>query len=881
MKKSQDNSVRASALQIAPGLALILLSLVLVASGFAQRSDFNVRARGDSAQAYQTGNVSTDTPDASLPVVVTATAGNTGPTSYPTLQLAFAAIDTGVHQGAINVAIVGDTTETASAVLNASGGRANYTSISAQPSGGAARTVSGAMVEGRPLIDLNGATNVTIDGLNIGGNSLTITNTTASATAGTSTIRFINGAQNNIVTRCAVLGSSISAIGIAGGNVLFSTTTGVGNNNNTISFCNLGPAGTNLPTKALMSLGTAANPNTSNLIDSNNIFDFFNTTVSVSGISVQDNSDNWSISNNRIFQTEARAFTGGINPRYAGITIDASGGAFTVSSNLIGFGAADGTGMTTITGTGTGRQNEFRGIDLPSVSITTPTSVQGNIISGINQTSARSSLNTVSSCFTAIDLGATDGRFNVGDTVGNAIGSLDGSSTIVVTATSSTPNTAPIIGILDFSTSSSNTISNNDIGNITINPGPTGATVGFRGIYSITDVAQLATLNDNTIASITDNVVGSYAMYGIYSSLNALNAAGNVVRNMSGNANGPGVTMTGILVSAPLATQPTTVSLNTVHTLSNRVTGSSVGAVYGMHFLLPWQRNVIRQNLVHSLDVISTLTEYQIWGLVMEGQGTATFQNNMVRLGLNATGSSITTGFSIVGIRDKAGATAKYCFNSVYIGGTGVTSASNTFAFLSDVVDNTRKFRDNIFYNARSNASGGIANAAIQVNGLGSSPAGLTSNYNDLYATGTDGVIGVFNSIIQPTLSDWQIATGQDANGISADPQYLDPDGNAATVDLHIDDTSPCAGAGVAIAGITDDFDGDPRLNLPSIGADERGIPSATPAPTPTPTVTPRHTPTPRSRTTPAPRPNTTPLTSPSAGPITKPLASPAGIRRR
>jgi len=300
-----------------------------------------------------------------------------------------------------------------------------------------------------------------------------------------------------------------------------------------------------------------------------------------------------------------------------------------------------------------------------------------------------------------------------------------------------------------------------------------------------------------------------------------------------------------------------------------------------MHFLLPWQGNVIQQNLVHSLDVISTLTEYQIWGLVMEGQGTATFQNNMVRLGLNATGSSITTGFSIVGIRDKAGATANYCFNSVYIGGTGVTSASNTFAFLSDVVDNTRKFRDNIFYNARSNVSGGIANVAVQVGGSAPNPAGLTSNYNDLYATGTDGVIGVFNSIIQPTLSDWQIATGQEANGISADPQYLDPDGNAATVDLHINDTSPCAGASVGIAGITDDFDGDPRLNLPSIGADEPGIPSATPAPTPTPTVAPRHTPTPRSRTTPAPRPNATPLTSTSAGPITKPLASPAGIRRR
>jgi hypothetical protein len=539
----------------------------------------------------------------------------------------------------INIAIVGDTTETVSAVLNASGGTANYTSISVQPSGGAARTISGAIAAASPLIDLNGASNVTIDGLGTGGNGLALSNTTASATANTSTIRFINGAQNNIVTRCTVLGSSTSAIGIGGGNIFFSTTTGAGNNNNTLSFCNLGPAGTFLPTKAVMGLGTAANPNTGNLIDNNNIFDFFNATTSVSGISIQTNNDNWTISNNRIFQTAPRTFTGTVL-RYAGITINASTGAFTVSGNIIGFGAANGTGTTTISGTGAGAQNEFRGLDLANVSTTTSTSVQGNTISGINQTSARNSTLMPNSCFTAIALAALDtanGRFNVGDVTGNTIGSLDGSSTVVITASSSTASTTPVIGILDFSLSS-NTISNNVIGNITINPGATGATVGFRGIYPITDLSQLATINDNTIANITDNIVGNYAMYGIYSSLNALNVAGNVVRNMNGKANSPGVTMTGILVSAPLATQRTTFSQNIVHSLSNTVTGGSAGSVYGMDFLLPSQANLIEQNLVHSLNVASIFTAYKVWGLVMEGQGTATFQNNMVRLGLDAAG---------------------------------------------------------------------------------------------------------------------------------------------------------------------------------------------------------------------------------------------------
>src|SRR5207249_3237004 len=576
--------------------------------------------------------------------------------------------NTGVHQGAINVAIVGDTIETASAVLNASGGTASYSSISVKPSGGLARTISGAIAAGSPLIDFNGATNVTIDGLGTGGNALTLSNTTASATASTSTIRFINGASNDTVTRCTVLGSSISAINTAGGNVLFSTSTVAGgNSNNTISVNIIGPASGNLPTKCVMGLGSPSpNDNANNLIDNNNIFDFFSPTLSVSGISVQGNNDDWTISNNRIYQTAARTFTG-TTLRYAGITLNNSTGAFTVTGNVIGFSAADGSGTTTISGL----DNEFRGIDA-NASTTTPTSIQGNIISGINQTSARNSLGTTNSAFNAIGLGtigSQDGRFNVGDVTGNTVGSLDGSSTIVINATSTTANTTPVIGILDFS-SHSNTIANNVVGNVTINSGGMGATVGFRGIYAITDSSHLATINDNTIANITDTIVGNYAMYGIYAAQNAVSATGNVVRNMNGNANSPGVTMTGVLVLAPVAAQPTIVSQNTVHSLSNTVTGGSAGSVYGMDFLLPSQANVIEQNLVHSLNVTSTFTAYKISGLVMEGQGTATFQNNMVRLGLDAAGNSITTGFSIIGIQDTAGATANYYFNSVYVGGT-------------------------------------------------------------------------------------------------------------------------------------------------------------------------------------------------------------------
>ena len=86
---------------------------------------------------------------------------------------AFTAINAGVQTGnTITISITGDVlTEAGTDSLKAGA----WTSITISPSGGAARVISGD-VQGA-LIKLNGADNVTINGLNTGGNSLTIENT--------------------------------------------------------------------------------------------------------------------------------------------------------------------------------------------------------------------------------------------------------------------------------------------------------------------------------------------------------------------------------------------------------------------------------------------------------------------------------------------------------------------------------------------------------------------------------------------------------------------------------------------------------------------------------------------------------------------------------
>src|SRR5204862_5675382 len=110
--------------------------------------------------------------------------------------------------------------------------------------------------------------NVTINGLDAAGNSLTIDN--QSATAATSTIRFINDASNNTVTHCTIKGAGTSA---TSGTIFFSTGTTTGNVNNTISnnINTITASSTGNPVNAIYSAGTSAAIFNSGTISGNNI----------------------------------------------------------------------------------------------------------------------------------------------------------------------------------------------------------------------------------------------------------------------------------------------------------------------------------------------------------------------------------------------------------------------------------------------------------------------------------------------------------------------------------------------------------------------------------------------------------------------------------
>ncbi len=761
--------------------------------------------------------------DTAGPIEVEATAGTVGPTAYATLKDAFDAINAGTHQGIVDIEVCGDSlAENTTAALNASGsGSASYASIAIKPAGGAARTISGAPAAGSALINLNGADSVTIDGLNTLGNSLTISNTTVSGTLGTATIVFQNDATFNTVTNATLLGSSTVAVGSNGGVVWFGAgAVATGNDSNTISNCNIGPAGANLPTKAIYLNGTTTTSTLNNsgiVITNNNIYDYFSATLTSAGIDLISGNTDCTISNNRFFQTAARTMTS-TGLQHSGIRIsNSSGNNFQVIGNTIGFSAANGTGTYSLAFPST-TSGAFLPITL-SVGSTTASSVQGNTITALAISGAQSGTSS-SAPFRAIYIGA--GVVNVGTVTGNTIGSLDGSSGITYSTTSSSTN--DVYGVYNFGTNTTS-ISNNRVGNVTATAGT--ASVVLVGLRVNTSSSTTSTFANNLVGSaaapLTNTAAGTASrVIGIWNDVAAPTITGNTVRNLTMSAanagTGTSASTIGIFQTASTSTSSGyTVSLNTIHSLSNTNATAAVWVTGIQYAGVGSGTNVVARNFIHSLSTPSTSASATVAGINVNS-GTTTYQNNMISLG-----NGLTNGVQVIGVNEVSAGTDNLYHNSVFIGGTDVTGTANTFAFQSSITLNTRNYRDNIFFNARSNGTGTGKHYAIRVGGSTPNPSGLTSNNNVLYVTGIGGVTGLFNLVDQLTLTAWQTATGQDLNSFANNPQYLDPTGVVA-IDLHINPTltTVVEGNGFLIASVTDDFDGEVRAGLTptDIGAD-------------------------------------------------------------
>ena len=686
----------------------------------------------------------------------TITVGSSGAT-YSTLKAAFDAINAGTVTGTITIQVVANTTETASAVLNASGsGSASYSSVNIYP------TLTGLTISGNlasPLVDLNGADNITIDGrVNASGSTkdLVISNASTSNTAGTSTLRFINDAVSNTIRYCTAKGSVASS---ASGIIFFSTSgAGTGNDNNTIDNNNITNAGSR-GINAIYSLGTAGQDNSGNTISNNSIYDFFHQGIASNAISMSTGNTGCTISGNSFYDT------GGWNPGNTGFNVininNASGNNFTVSGNYIG-GTAPSCGGGAFTKGGSGRD----GINCIYLNVgsSVASNVQGNTIANWNYTN-----NSNTRDFTGIQIDG--GSVNVGTITGNTIGASSGTGSITGY------NVSNFYGVR-VSGSGPVAIENNSIGSVTLNTASSSGsnfqciTVSISGALTIRNNTVGSTSTANSINAISASTAASQSVYGIVNgSSGIVLMSANTIANLSNNASGGGSLIAGLYNAAGAATSAVTGNFIRSLTLTNAA--SSAAALYGISI----------------------------------AGGTATYSNNIVSVGDNAAAT-------IYGIADAAGANNIY-FNTVYIGGSPTTGSVPSYALFSNG-GNTRNYRNNILVNARSNNGASGNNYAIA---LTSAPGAI--DYNDYYAPGTNGLLGVYNAVDKTTLADWKLASVQDCNSYNESPSFASA-GGTLSGDYLPGDISLKAVDGT---GVSTDFTNAGRSSSkPAMGAFEYAI---------------------------------------------------------
>ncbi|XZF15596.1 Ig-like domain-containing protein [Chitinophagaceae bacterium MMS25-I14] len=791
-------------------------------------------------------------------VSLTATGGTTSG-SYTTLNAAFAAIDSGTHTGAISISITGNTTEptvgsAASAVLNASGtGNASYSAVTVTPSGGN-WTVTGAATAGSALIDFNGADNVTING----GNNLTIVNTTVSATSGTSTIRFTNDATGNTINSTTILGGFTGSAATNGGTIYFATnnaTLALGNDNNTISGCNLGPvSSSSLPTKAVFSNGTTtttASNNSGCVITGNNIYDYFGAAVTSGGIYLSSGTTDWTISNNKFYQTAGRTQTTG--GQHSAIWIsNSSGNNFQITGNTIGYASASATGVYTLTGVAS---TVFVPIYM-NVGTTTATSVQGNTITAIAMSGAMSGT-TSSAPMRLIYVSA--GLTNVGNVTGNILGSL--SATGAITYTSSSASTSEIYPIYNVG-SSAWTVSNNLIGGITGANSSTGSICIFpiraNTLTSVTFTCQNNTIGGTVANSIqSTSTASSSSVQGIQIFNGIGTVTGNIIRNMS-TAGGTGTTssasVAGIMTSSSSAE---TISGNTISNLSSsgasaniigiaiaggttvNVNGNTMNTFSGTGATSPLIAGVqvsagttvnVYKNKIYDFTesgAIST-TAGAVNGIQFTSGTTVSAYNNLIGdlktpaanladaiRGIAVTSSSTSTNYNVY-------------YNSLYLnaastgtnfGSTGIYHTGSSTASTA-----TLDLRNNIVINTSTPNGTGIT-AAFRRSSASLANYASTSNRNLLYA-GTPGALKLImydGTNSYQTMATYQTAVStRDVNSFGGETTF-DYAGGAtqffiSTAGANANYLAPVAGittqvesGAASVTGVTDDYNGVTR----------------------------------------------------------------------
>lgn len=777
----------------------------------------------------------------------------------------FAALNATAQTGNnITVSITGNiSTEDGTNALNAGA----WTSITITPNGN--RTISGTAASATTttsgLLYFNGADNVTINGLNSGGNSLTITNTSV---GNSSVILFRNDAINNTITNCNLRGSGVWQ---RSGVVVFSSGTTTGNDGNTISNCDITGTGSNLPCNGIYSVGTSASVANSGItISGNNIYDFFKADSLNCGVRIDTGNTTITISNNKFYQTATRVYTVAYTHAAINIVCANGGNGFTIRGNTIGYANSAGTGTTTLT-SGAALGTRYVGI-IANIDSTTISNIAKNTIANIYVASTNSGAlgngslcgiqvpgkgkvlidsNTISSlyCYQRATGGAVVG-INTG-TTGNA--TVSNNIINKLTHKDSLPSYAvAVYGIYNSAASNLLTVNNNTIGGV----GTDSLIAGTFGSSTAIDLAG-GILLGNTVLPVTFNCynntiqcIGNYGTGAGYTkgiggvtttnNTSTVSIYNNTIRNLVSYG---AVTTLGVgghcalsAIQLPFGLNPTIYG-NTIFELSYSGAATTNVVAAGITIGQATTPSVYKNRIyaIRNKGKATTLTTPSVaCGIAVRSATTTdSIYNNMISLGNGDTTNTV-----FVGIWGAHGGTPDpspnyVLHNTVNIEGTQNSGAMPSFCFHRGPLTATATtvatvIKNNLFHNARTGGTTGHYAIGNCFNATGAT-TGITSNFNILNAPNS-AKIGYHNAANQD-FATWKTTFGETNSSSAATVSFT----NSATGDLHINlagnATNVIESYGDATVGITTDYDGQARpgptgsvnggAQAPDVGADE------------------------------------------------------------
>ena len=401
----------------------------------------------------------------------------------------------------------------------------------------------------------------------------------------------------------------------------------------------------------------------------------------------------------------------------------------------------------------------------------------------------------------------------------NTSGGSEGDITIAENTVGSikvTGNTASISttirGICAAGTYGTKTITNNLIGSLTqpnsiwsANPSTSSANQSVYGIHCTGDVLHI--VSGNTISNLANSyagISGTSHTRGIFVCVGPNIVTGNTISHLTTtNPNSTYEDAALIGIACQSSTNDQIISGNTITNLVNS-NGTAATLVIGIYLSdVTGGNNSIHGNSVSALSLLTTNTGGSVTGIKTNGV-IAPVYNNVVRLGKDGSGASMTTGFQVTGIFNSNISNDCY-FNTVLIEGENVNGTSPSIAFHDNSPGG--QCRNNLFMNTRSNSITGTGKHYC----FYSEGTPVASDHNNFFIQGAGTVLGSDGSADFITLSDWQNATGQDASSFSEEITFVSGNELQPEPGFYL--------PGETVAGITTDRAGNSRADGPDIGA--------------------------------------------------------------